>query len=453
MSVSIVKYSDFCEEMRFDAEYYKQEYLNTERKVEKNSHCTILNTVAKKSKKKFNPLPNPTGEFNYIEIENINLSNGKYDYSTLKNYEAPSRARKLLDYEDVLISTVRPNRNAIAIFLHKGNNFVCSTGFAVIKSHKINPFYLFVFLKTSSSINQLVRKTSAAMYPAVSEDDIMSMKVILPDEKIQKGIELKIKLALNKEKQSDDKFNKAEQKLLEILGIKKLRIPDKKTNIISFSDYRKTLRLDSRFYLLKYENAIEAIKNSGYKIKTVSEIISEPLKSGATPLAGTNAYIGKEKGIPFYRIVDIKNFELAKEKILYIRPDIHNGALKRSKIKYGDILFSIAGTIGICVVVPETLKEGNINQALAIIRLKKEYNPYFIALFFNSYIGRLISEKISRPVVQANLNLSELATLPIPQIPENIQNKIANLVREALQFRQESRNLIKESIKQVENIV
>lgn len=453
MSVSIVKYSEIREDMRFDAEYYKQEYLDTERKLMENRNCISLNSVAKRSKRKFNSLSDPTAEFNYIEIENIDLSNGKYTHSTLKNYEAPSRARKLLDYEDILISTVRPNRNAVAFFLHKGNNFVGSTGFAVIKSEKINPYYLFVFLKTSYTVNQLVRKTSAAMYPAVSEDDIISMKIILPDEKTQKEIESRIKSAYEKEKESDKKIKEAEEKLLEALKIKKLRVSERKTNIISFAEYKKTLRLDSRFYLPKYEDAIEAINDSGYKIVIISDIIRESLKSGATPLAGSNAYIGKEKGIPFYRIVDIKKFELAEEEILYMRPDIHDNALKRSKLKSDDVLFSIAGTIGICAVVHETLKEGNINQALAIIRLKKGFNPYFVALYFNSEIGRLISEKISRPVVQANLNLTELATLPIPQIPTNIQEKIASLVKEAIQLRIDSGKIIKNSIKEVENLI
>jgi len=454
MSVSIIKYSEIRKDMRYDAEYYKQEYLDTERKLEKNRNCISLNKVAKRSKRRFNPLSDPTAEFNYIEIENIDLSNGKYTYSTLKNYEAPSRARKLLAYEDVLISTVRPNRNAVAIFLHKESNFVGSTGFAIIKSEKINPYYLFVFLKTSYAVNQLVRRTSAAMYPAVSEDDIISIKIILPDEKTtQKEIESRIKSAYEKEKESDKKIKEAEEKLSEALKIKRLKISEKKTNIISFAEYKKTLRLDSRFYLQKYEDAIKAINDSGHEIVNISDIIREPLKSGATPLAGSNAYIGGKKGIPFYRIVDIKKFELAQEGILYIRPDIHDNALKRSKLKHNDVLFSIAGTIGLCAVVPETLKEGNINQALAILRLKPDFNPYFVSLYFNSEIGRLISEKISRPVVQANLNLTELGTLPIPKLPKETQNEISSLIEESLKLKEHGKDIIRASVIEVEKVI
>lgn len=151
--------------------------------------------------------------------------------------------------------------------------------------------------------------------------------------------------------------------------------------------------------------------------------------------------------------MDIKKFELAEEGILYIRPDIHNNALKRSKLKPNDVLFSIAGTIGLCVVVPETLKEGNINQALAILRLRSDFNPYFVSLYFNSEIGRLISEKISRPVVQANLNLTELGTLPIPKLPKETQNEIASLIEESLKLKEHGKDIIRASVTEVEKVI
>ncbi len=437
--------------MRYDAEYYKPEYLESEEVIEAHKSFTVLNKVAKKIKKIFNPEKNPEGEFFYIEIDDINLVDGRYSYKTIKNYDAPSRARKFVRYGDILVSTVRPNRNAISLFLEKKDNFVCSTGFSVIKSESINPYFLFALLKTKFVINQLVRKTSAAMYPAVSEEDIFNLKIINPSSSFQEKIESKIKLAYQKEEEADRIYKEAEIKLLNILKYKEFKISSEKTNIISFRDFNESLRLDARFFLPKYEDAIEILNKSGHKILKISEIIRVPIKSGATPLAGTNAYIEKEEGIPFYRIVNIKDFELTNEDLLYIRPDIHESLLKRSKLIKGDVLFSIAGTIGICVVVPSTIKEGNINQALAIIRLNKDFNPYYVSLYFNSVIGKLISEKISRPVVQTNINLSELGTLMIPKIPSNTQQEIAKLVCESFELRKEGKNLIKETIIEIEN--
>ena len=450
MDISIIKHSEISENLRFDAEYYKNEYFELEKILDNHENCKILKDFAKKNDNRFNPLLEPLGTFNYVEIEGIDLNNGKYSFIKLNNFEAPSRARKIIEYENVIISTVRPNRNAVALFLEKNNNFVCSTGFSVIKCTKINPYYLFIYLKTKFAIKQLIRRTSAAMYPAVSENDIFNMKIILPDKKDQDRIKFLLKNVHKKEEEADEKLKEAEKELIELLKLDEFKPSHKKTNIINFSDYEKTLRLDARFYLPKYEEAIKAIYKNEFELKTVEQIISSPLTSGSTPLAGSNAYVRKNKGIPFYRIVDLKKYELNEKGLLYIRQDIHNSKLKRSQLKPNDVLFSIAGTIGICAVVPEDMKEGNINQALAIIRLKKEYNPYFIALYFNSSIGKLISEKISRPVVQANLNLSELSTLPVPKIPKEIQNKIADLVIESIQLRKKARFMMNKIIKDLE---
>lgn len=453
MSISIVIYQDLKEDLRFDAEYYKSEYLETEERLERNSYYTQLFNVANKSKKRFNPFNNPRDIFCYVEIDDVNLNDGRFTYEKLQNYQAPSRARRLLGYKDVFISTVRPNRNAVSIFLRNDDNFVCSTGFAVIKSQKINPFFLFIFLKTRYAVKQLERKTSAAMYPAVGEDEIMNLKLINPPESFQLQIEQKVQLAYEKQKQANQRYIEAEKLLLTELGVEDFKVSSAKTNIITYSNYKSSLRLDSRYYLPKYEDILKIITKSGFEILTVSDIVVEPIKSGATPLAGTNAYIGKEYGVPFFRIVNIKDYQLVTEDLLYIRPDIHKTILKRSQIKPGDVLFSIAGTIGICAVVPETIIDGNINQALAIIRLKNDFNPYFVSIYFNSIIGRLISEKISRPVVQSNLNLTELATLKIPNFSRTIQNKIASLVQDSFKLKKDCEDLIKIAIGEVENMI
>ena len=134
-----------------------------------------LSEVAELSDLKFSPNENQDSEFSYIDISNINTSDGSYEKTKIKNAYAPSRARKKLERFNIVVSTVRPNRNATSIILEDANDLVCSTGFAVLKTTKINPYYLFVFTKTSYFIDQLVRQTSATMYPAVNEKDILNV--------------------------------------------------------------------------------------------------------------------------------------------------------------------------------------------------------------------------------------------------------------------------------------
>ena len=137
-----------------------------------------LSDVVKLSDLRFDPNKNPIGKFFYIDISNIDTTDGSYEKTEIQNTYAPSRARKKVEQFDVIVSTVRPNRNATSIILENSNNLVCSTGFAVLKAEKINPHYLFIFTKTPYFIDQLVRQTSATMYPAVNEKDVLSVATV-----------------------------------------------------------------------------------------------------------------------------------------------------------------------------------------------------------------------------------------------------------------------------------
>jgi len=180
-------FSDVKKTMRFDPECYKLEYIECE-KVLKNINAVPLSSVASPSKDRFNPNNAPTQYFSYIDINSVDTRTGEVELQKIRFYEAPTRARKKVEFDDVIISTVRPNRNAVAIIDEILDGCVCSTGFSVIKPEKINPYCLFLFLKTEYAINQLVKKTTASMYPAVSEQDIFNLLVPIPSEVVQEDI-------------------------------------------------------------------------------------------------------------------------------------------------------------------------------------------------------------------------------------------------------------------------
>ena len=75
---------------------------------------------------------NPTYGFRYISIEDV-------DNGILRNYSevifrnAPSRARRKIRKGDVLISTVRPNLKSHLIVNEHVKDWICSTGFCVIR--------------------------------------------------------------------------------------------------------------------------------------------------------------------------------------------------------------------------------------------------------------------------------------------------------------------------------
>ncbi|MDI7260370.1 MAG: restriction endonuclease subunit S, partial [Thermodesulfobacteriota bacterium] len=84
--------------------------------------------------------------------------------------EAPSRARRVIKKDDIIISTVRPNLRAIAKIGEGLDNQICSTGFAVIScAQSIDPDFLLQQFCSPFFIDQCVAKTTGGHYPAIND--------------------------------------------------------------------------------------------------------------------------------------------------------------------------------------------------------------------------------------------------------------------------------------------
>lgn len=168
--------------------------------------------------------------------------------------------------------------------------------------------------------------------------------------------------------------------------------------------------------------------------------------SGITPKSKGNAYV-TDQGIPFVRSGDFSdNNEIDFSSLLLLRKDVHNGIMRGSQLKKGDLLIAIVGaTIG-KIGVYQYDEEANINQAICGVRLKNTLNPYYVQAFYQTNIGQKIIDRIKRPVARANINLEEVGNLPIPLLDYHYQNEIVELMQEArhlkLQKEMEAKRLL-----------
>lgn len=119
----------------------------------------------------------------YIDISSIdNKTKCISSYTKIPAKKAPSRAKQILKLNDILVSTVRPNLNAVAInTLDEDTVVVGSTGYCVLRStEKIENKYLFYFCQSPTFIEQLVKRAKGASYPAVSNVDVKNIQIPLP---------------------------------------------------------------------------------------------------------------------------------------------------------------------------------------------------------------------------------------------------------------------------------
>lgn len=138
-----------------------------------------------------NSLSNKTDadyKFKYITIENVNTE--KIDFINCPEYsfkESPGRARRMLKDDDILISGVRPNLKAFAIYRKPDSNeWICSTGFHVLTAKEnVCPLFFFFQILSSIGASQFHSWVAGSNYPAIGDSDMRKMKLYVPQYKEQ----------------------------------------------------------------------------------------------------------------------------------------------------------------------------------------------------------------------------------------------------------------------------
>ena len=151
---------------------------------------------------KSNNLPD---NFVYIDLESVESGVLKKENYITKN-EAPSRAQRVLNGNDILYQTVRPYQKNNLFF--EGNNskkYVASTGYAQIRTLKNNPKFLYQSLHTERFVNRVLARCTGTSYPAINTKDLEKIHIKNPSIEEQN----KIASFLSK---VDEKIGKLEEK-------------------------------------------------------------------------------------------------------------------------------------------------------------------------------------------------------------------------------------------------
>lgn len=142
-----------------------------------------IDQIADISKDKRDPTRKGEDAFQYIDIASVDVKVGSItNPQTLEGHEAPSRARKVVQAFDIIISTCRPTRGAIAVVPVWLHDEIASTGFSVIRPKQgVNPFYLHYALRLDSTLEQFRKWSTGSSYPAMLDADVSKTLVPVPD--------------------------------------------------------------------------------------------------------------------------------------------------------------------------------------------------------------------------------------------------------------------------------
>ena len=176
-----------------------------------------------------------TGNIDYIDISSVDNQRKEITKTQSMLFEdAPSRAKQLVFPGDILVSTVRPNLNAVALITDNSDNIlVASTGYCILRClPNVDRKYVFYFCQSNAFIEKLVMQATGASYPAVTSTIVKECIIPLPslDEQHKIAAVLdKVSDLIAKRRQQLDKLDLlVKSKFVEMFG-------DFKTNTMGWS--------------------------------------------------------------------------------------------------------------------------------------------------------------------------------------------------------------------------
>ena len=153
---------------------------------------------------------------NYLDTGNITMNRvDEIQCINILSDKLPSRARRKVKSNSIIYSTVRPNQLHYGIIKEQPENFLVSTGFAVIDVDfkKAVPDYIYYALTQQEVTEHLqaIAEQSVSAYPSIKPSDIENLELLLPDKNTQGKIVAILKSIDEKIKQNNEINNNLEQ--------------------------------------------------------------------------------------------------------------------------------------------------------------------------------------------------------------------------------------------------
>ncbi len=443
-------------EKRFDPQYYQKEYKNIVNKLKENKHSK-LGEIVKFSKETWNQKDFFNDTFPYIEISEIDTLSGEIqNISNIELSNAASRAKMIVRENDIIVSTTRPNRGAIALINKEQDFSIASTGFCVIRDSAIDKNYLFAILKQNFILKQFEQRSSGGNYPAITQEELSS--VIIPIAENDKQIQIKtiFQECFKQKKINEEKAEKLLESidtyLLNQLGIV---LPEKEENTLKSRMFTTSIselsgsRFDPNFNNLNHQTNITSIKNSKYKVENLKQITTQIFQ-------GVGRNIDETSQFKLLKVKNIKrNCEIDYDEIEQI------GIFSKDKIlQKNDIITPCIGEAIRQIKFAVFEKDSNlylVDNNVGVIRPNERVNSMYLNYCLCNSIGRLQINRLIGGGGVPFLGSDNLKKFIVPLPPFEKQNEIAEHISEirkqAQDLKDQTKLLLEKANKEIEDIL
>jgi type I restriction enzyme, S subunit len=370
------------------------------------------------------PRRDPDAEFSYVDISSVdNVLKRIDDPKRLLGAEAPSRARQSIRTGDVLVSTTRPNLNAVALVSADLDGQLASTGFCVLRPRPLlDSEYLFAFVCSNRFVGSVTDLVKGAMYPAVTDSQVRAQRIPLPPLLEQQRISARVRVQLSEVARASTAVH------LQLDAARALRVAMVNT-------------------------IFESHEMRSWGEIPLAEICMDKGTYGTSSKSSTEAL-----GIAVIRMGNISDGTIKWDDLKYMH--LPESELVKYELLPGDILFNrtnSAELVGKSAVYDGSQPAVFASYLIRFRLLADRADPSFVCTYINSARGRaFIEANMTRAIGQVNISASTMRRMPIalPPLPQQraivkkLDRELADHenLREALKVRIEAIGRLRSSI-------
>ena len=330
---------------------------------------------------------NALNSHTYVSTENMLPDKGGItDAASLPTVSQTSKFR----YGDTLVSNIRPYFKKIWFAEYDGG---CSNDVLVFSAKEgVDPKYLYYVLANDSFFAYSTSTSKGTKMPRGDKTSIMQYQIEKVDSPTQK-------------------------KIAAILSALDEKIAINRAINDNLQQQLRTI------FKAEFTDNPELENITQIPLSELCHVVTK----GTTPTTLGKPFV--ESGINFIKAESIlDDHSIDKSKFAFIDEET-NALLKRSIIHAGDVVFTIAGTLGRFALIDENVLPANTNQAVAIIRadVEKVLPEYIYTCFIGEWHTDYYAKRVQQ-AVQANLSLTTIKSLPIPLLDKAKMSEYLSLI-------------------------
>ena len=434
MQYSIVDYQsivDASHSLRFDAEFFRPDYLQVQRRLEAIGSRNLIDFQAN--------IRHPKEiKRNYVDdgvllLRGQNVRPLSIDLTSNPVYISEEDAERLkentIHYKDILIMRSGANVGQCAIYL-EDSPAISMSDTLIIRNGNLNPFFLTIFLNTKYGKALIERGKYGSAQPHIAPPFLYQIPV--PNwEVLQTEIEKIYLRSKELTELSKTRYAEAETLLLRELGLADWQPKHRLTFATDYASMQRAERIDADYFQPKYGQIINAIKNYPGGWDTVANQVH---------LKDSNFKPEPETEYKYIELADIGSSGKIKGCMVAQGQDLPSRA--RCKVNIGDVIASsIEGSLESIALVTEEYDNALCSTGFHAIN-SDVLNTETLLVFLKSSVGQLQLKKGCSGTILTATNKEEFGRIVVPFITADKQAEIQQKVIESFSLRKRAKDLL-----------